>query len=266
MVSAECFRGAGEPPVRGFEYGPIEALRQKDKLAMLEHLDVMVCKHDMPTPGEEERLFAPESTLRPPAPKPAAGDLAGFLTQEEDGGSQRSKGSKGATTQPTQESLLRCSQPTQVSPKPQKPTSKSQDEDDLFEDDRPPKPFAGSNIKSFFQPTTAQVKAKGLGKGGEKRQRVVEEVSDSSTSDSSATDPSDDSSDGDSDSSGAKKKKKEKKKKTKKAKKAKKAKKTKKAKKIPTPRKTKKARAEEVKEELKQGVATILLQLCYYFL
>ena len=69
-----------EPHIRGVEYGQIMAAREKDKLKLLEHLDVMVSKDDMPTPGDDEdRRFAPESTMRPAAPKLPVGELAGFL-------------------------------------------------------------------------------------------------------------------------------------------------------------------------------------------
>ena len=64
MVSADCFRGAGEPPIRGFQYDPIAAIRAKDKLDLLEHLDVMVSKED-------------STGLRfsPPGPNPLPGPL-----------------------------------------------------------------------------------------------------------------------------------------------------------------------------------------------
>ena len=261
MVTAEHFRGELDQPIRGFEYGPISAVKLKDKDNLLEHLDVMVSKTDMPTAGDEERENAPESTLRPAAVKALVGDLAGFLGAEDDEGSQRSKGSKGAGSQPTQDSF-RMSQPTQVSPK--LPKEKKDDDDFVVEKLRDPvKGFSGKNISSFFTPTSSQVKAKGLGPGGVKRKSHLpepEEVSNSSSSDSSASEPSDDSSDGGSDSSGKKRKK------AKKSKKSKKSKKEKKEKKAPTPRKSKKVRAQEAKEEIKQGAATKLLQLCYFFL
>ena len=268
MVSADCFRGKDEPHVRGFEYGSITAPRAKDKLGMLEQLDVMVCKEDMPQPGvDEDRRFVPESTLRPNAPKTPVGELAGFLNADDaEDGSQRSKGSSKGASQPTQDSF-RMSQPTQVSPKnAAKPVGL-----DLLSDDAAKvvvKPFAGINtVKNFFEP---KQQGRGLGLGGQKRKPVeAEEVSDS-TSDSSATSDSDATSDGGSESDATKKRKLKKKKdaKKKKAKKAKKAKKEKEAKKkkVATPKKTKKAEAEDKKEEIKQGVATILLQLCYFFL
>ena len=269
MVSADCFRGKDEPHVRGFEYGSITAPRAKDKLGMLEQLDVMVCKEDMPQPGlDEDRRFVPESTLRPNAPKPPVGELAGFLNADDaEDGSQRSKGSCKGASQPTQDSF-RMSQPTQVSPKnAAKPVGL-----DLLSDDAAKvvvKPFAGINtVKNFFEP---KQQGRGLGLGGQKRNKPVEadEVSDSS-SDSSASSDSDATSDGGSESDATKKRKLKKKKdaKKKKAKKAKKAKKEKEAKKkkVATPKKTKKAEAEDKKEEIKQGVATILLQLCYFFL
>ena len=267
MVTAEHFRGELDQPIRGFEYGPISAVKLKDKDNLLEHLDVMVSKTDMPTAGDEERENAPESTLRPAAAKAPVGDLAGFLSLEDDEGSQRSKGSKGAASQPTQDSF-RMSQPTQVSPKLLK--EKKDDDDFVVEKPRDPvKGFSGKNITSFFPPSADKVKAKGLGSSGVKRKSHLpdaEEVPDSSSSDSSASEPSDDSSDGGSDSSAKKRKKAKKSKKSKKSKKAKKAKKSKKEKKAPTPRKSKKVRAQEAKEEIKQGAATKLLQLCYFFL
>ena len=269
MVSADCFRGRDEPHVRGFEYGSILAPRPKDKLGMLEQLDVMVCKEDMPQPGTDaDRRFVPESTLRPHAPKTPVGELAGFLNADDaEDGSQRSKGSSKGASQPTQDSF-RMSQPTQVSPKNPKPKETGLD---LLSDDeaKPVKPFAGGNtVKNFFEP---KQQGRGLGLGGQKRNKPVEaeEVSDS-TSDSSASSDSDATSDGGSESDATKKRKLKKKKdaKKKKAKKAKKAKKEKEAKKkkVATPKKTKKAKAEDKKEEIKQGVATILLQLCYFFL
>jgi hypothetical protein len=269
MVSAECFRGKDEAHVRGFEYGSITAPRLKDKLGMLEQLDVMVSKEDMPQPGPDaDRRFVPESTLRPQGPRLPVGDLAGFLNAEEaEDGSQRSKGSSKGAPQPSQDSF-RMSQPTQLSPKNPKPNLGALD---LLSDDeaKPVKPFAGGNtMKNFFEP---RQQGKGLGPGGQKRNQPVhpEEVSDS-TSDSSATSDSDDTSDGGSESEATKKRKLKKKKeaKKKKAKKAKKAKKEKEGKKmkVSAPKKTRKAKAEEKKEEIKQGVATILLQLCYYVL
>ena len=188
MVTAEHFRGSGEPPVRGFEYGPISAIKLKDKDTLLEHLDVMVCKLDMPTGDDDDRENAPESTLRPVAPKAVLGDLTAFLTEEEEGGSQRSKGSsKGVSSQPTQDSF-RLSQPTQVSPKLGK--TKLVDADTEVGNSGPVKQFSGGNISAFFQPT-AQVKAKALGPGGKKRDRPVEPVvevsSDEESSSSSAS-------------------------------------------------------------------------------
>ena len=269
VVSADCFRGKDEPHIRGFDYGLITAPRPKDKLGMLDQLDVMVCKEDMPELGvDADRRFVPESTLRPNSPKPTVGELAGFLNAEDaEDGSQRSKGSSKGASQ-TQDSF-RMSQPTQISPRNIKPPKENAL--DLLSDDetKPVKPFTGkANITNFFE---AKPAAKGLGLGGQKRNKPVEpeEVSDS-TSDSSATSDSDDTSDGGSESDATKKRKLKKKKdaKKKKAKKAKKAKKEKEAKKkkVATPKKTKKAKAEDKKEEIKQGVATILLQLCYYFL
>ena len=153
---------------------------------MLEQLDVMVCKEDMPKPGvDQDRRFVPESTLRPNAPKPPVGELAGFLNADDaEDGSQRSKGSSKGASQPTQDSF-RMSQPTQVSPKNQAKPKEAVLELLSDDDAKPVKPFAGGNIQTFFQP---KPQGKGLGLGGIKRNQPVqpEEVSDS-TSDSSTT-------------------------------------------------------------------------------
>ena len=109
-MSADCFRGKDEPPVRGFSYGSITAAKEKEKLKMLDMLDVMVCKDDLPTPGDDERRAIPESTLRPATLLKPAGELASFLAADEDNGSQRSKGSSKGGSQPTQDSF-RMSQP-----------------------------------------------------------------------------------------------------------------------------------------------------------
>ena len=96
MVSADCFRGLGEQPVRGLQYANISAPKAKDKLALLQFLDVLVCKEPFPEPNDDERRCVPESTLRPTAPKPKSGELADFLSDEVEKASQGSKGSKGA--------------------------------------------------------------------------------------------------------------------------------------------------------------------------
>ena len=57
MVSADRFRGKDQPPVRGFAYGSITAAKEKEKLKLLDMLDVMLCK-DLPTPEAVEEAAA----------------------------------------------------------------------------------------------------------------------------------------------------------------------------------------------------------------
>ena len=170
----------------------------------------MVCRDDLPTPGDDERRAIPESTLRPATLLKPAGELASFLAADEDNGSQRSKGSSKGGSQPTQDSF-RMSQPTQLSPKVNLKEKKG--EDSGSEDEtRPVKPFAGSNISSFFK--AVKPPSKGGNEGSREfnpKKRPVEpvEVSDSSD-DSSASNSNSDSSDGGSESDAVKKKKAEK--------------------------------------------------------
>ena len=204
------------------------------------------------SPNDENRLCVPESTLRPAAPKPKSGELTDFLSDDVERASQGSKGSKGASQQPTQDSM-RMSQPTQVSPK----EKKKADAEEVFSDTDTwdPKPFSGANMSTTFAPTKPQAKRHVqslLGFGGAKRQKSVPEPSSgSSSSDSSASDDYA-TSDGGSESEGAKKRRRKKEAKKKKAAKKKaKADKKKKEKKAATPKKTKKSKAEEQKEEIK---------------